>query len=84
MGGREVAFFVIDILSMIIEWYMIVKQVIWFFCFLGTKRSLADVKFYILVNNFSLENMRKTILKKFQLLAKFCNAKVDKQIADAV
>ena len=42
------------------------------------------LKFYNGVKNFSLENRRKTIFKNFQLLAKFCNAKVGKQIADAV
>jgi len=48
------------------------------------KKFFPGLKFYSGVKIFSLENRRKTIFKNFQLLAKFCNAKVGKQIADAV
>ena len=84
MGGREVAFFIIDMLSIIIEWYIILKQVICFFCLVGIERSLSDVKLYSGVKIFSLENRGKTIFKNFQLLSGFCKAKGDRQIADIV
>ena len=78
MGGREVAFFIIDMLSIIIEWYIILKQVICFFCLVGIERSLSDVKLYSGVKIFSLENRGKTIFRNFQLFVRFCNAKTDR------
>ncbi len=84
MGGREVAFFIIDMLSIIIEWYIILKQVICFFCLVGIERSLSDVKFYRAVNKFSLKKRHKIILKYFQRFVGFCNIKTNKHIRGVI
>ena len=48
------------------------------------KRVFFGLKFYMIVKNFSFGKWVKTIFRNFQSLAGFCNAKVDKHIADIV